>query len=107
MNNVKRIHILILSLILAAAAVAGLSAVSRTVHLGASARTSQLSAAQVARQSRRLAHIERALHAQTLALTRPHAARAATQPVIYVRPKPIVHVVHRAHGDDGEGGSDD
>jgi len=104
MNQVRRIHILILSLVLAVAAAAGLSAAVRTARLGAAARSSQVSSAQLAQRNRQLSRIEAALRSQARALAMPHAQASQQQPVIYVRPKPIIHVVHRPHGGDDEGG---
>jgi hypothetical protein len=95
-----------MALVLAAAAVAGLFAVLRTTQLGAATRT-QVPARQIAARNRQLDRIERALLAQA-----QHAARGAAQaPTIYVRPKPIVRVVHHAGGEheneaEGEGGFD-
>jgi hypothetical protein len=104
----KRIHIFVIALILAVSALAGLSAALRTTHLGASAARPRVSAGEIARRNRQLNRIEKRLLAQ--AKRSPHAT-AQSQPVVYVRPKPIVHIVHRkgeheSEGHDG-GGSDD
>jgi hypothetical protein len=106
----KRIHALIIAVVLAAAAVAGLTAAIRTTHLGAAAHSS-VPAAQIAKRNRQLDKIERKLLAE--AHRKPQAAARARQaPVLYVRPKPIVHVVHRSGGEhegehEGDGGHDD
>jgi hypothetical protein len=107
MNEIKRIHIAIVALILAVAAVAGTVAALRTTHVGASARTSRLTDAQIARRNKQLAKIERALRAQAKAISKP--AAAPSQPVVYVRPKPIVHVLHHSgeHESEAEGGGGD
>jgi hypothetical protein len=105
----RRIHTFIIAAVLAVAAVAGLFAVSRTTQLGAATRT-QVSSRQIAARNRQLDKIEQALLAQ--AQHAPHAATRATAqvPTVYVRPKPIVRVVHHAGGEhetEGERGSDD
>jgi hypothetical protein len=106
-----RIHTFVIALVLAAAAVAGLLAVSRTTELGA-ATHAQVPARQIADRNRQLDKIERALLAQ--AQRAPHGATqaAAQAPTIYVRPKPIVRVVHHPGGEheneaEGQGGFDD
>ena len=106
----RRTHTFVIAVVLAVAAVAGLFAVTRTTQLGAAART-QVPTRQLAARSRQLDRIERALLAQ--AQGAPEATRAAAQtPTVYVRPKPIVRVVHRAGGEheneaEGNGGFDD
>jgi hypothetical protein len=94
----QRIHALIVAAVLAAAAVAGLSAALRTTQLGASAR-STISTAQIAKRNRQLDKIERGLLAEARRAAKTAGRRQA--PVLYVRPKPIVHVVHRS-GHEGE-----
>ena len=93
-----RIHTFVIALVLAAAAVAGLIAVSRTTQLGAATRP-QVPPGRSRPGNRQLDKIEKALLAQ--AQRAPHgAAQAAAQaPTIYVRPKPIVRVVHHAGGE--------
>jgi hypothetical protein len=107
----RRIHAFIIALVLAVAAVAGLFAVSHTTQLSAAART-QVPAGQIAARNRQLDNIERALLAE--AQRTPHGATqpAAQRPTIYLRPKPIVRVVHHAGGEheneaEGDGGLDD
>jgi hypothetical protein len=103
----RRTHTFVIAVVLAVAAVAGLFAVSRTTQLSAATRT-QVPARQLAARNRQLDRIERALLVQAQG-----SPRAATQaPTIYVRPKPIVRVVHRAGGEheneaEGGGGFDD
>jgi len=96
MNQVRRIHILAIAFILAVAAVAGLSAALRTTHLGAASRGSQPSTAALLQRSRELARLEQRLRAKRPA--------GSTQRVVYVRPAPIVHTIHRAGEHDDGGG---
>jgi hypothetical protein len=105
----RRIHTFVIAGVLALAAVTGLFAVSRTTQLGAAART-QVSSSQIAARNRQLDRIEKALLAQAQAA--PHGAAGAQAPTIYVRPKPIVRVLHHAGGEheneaEGNGGVDD
>jgi hypothetical protein len=106
-DGMKRIHTFVIALILAASAVAGLSAALHTTRLGAGSSPSRVSAAELARRNRELNLIEKRL------LARAGATPSATtkpRPVVYVRPKPIVHIVHRRgereseSGDGGESG---
>jgi len=118
-------HALILAVSVAIAAVAGTYAAMRTTHLGAaSARPLRISTAAIADRNRALDRAQAALRAQ-LRLRPPALPRAPRQPapvassaqlatfnagatrtgVIYVRPKPIVRVVHRHGGErDDRGG---
>jgi hypothetical protein len=107
----RRIHTSVIAVVLAVAAVAGVFALSRTTQLGAAAHT-QVPAAQIAARNRQLDKIERALLAQAQGAPRAASQVAAQRPTVYVRPKPIVRVVHRAHGEhedeaEGDGGFDD
>ena len=108
----NRSHFVLVALILAIAAVAGGVAATRTAHLGAAAaKPAAVSNAVVAAQARRLARAEaslrRALAQRPPALpaaraaAAPRAALAAAPRTVYVRPAPIVHVVHR-HGGEHE-----
>ena len=107
----NRRHALVISVFLAVALVAGMVAALRTTQLGAAAKP-RISATQIAAKNQQLDGIEAKL--QAAALKRPPALsasqrRPAGQParVIYVRPKPVVHVVHRQgehETDHGEGG---
>jgi hypothetical protein len=106
----KRTHALLIALVLALAALAGTFAALRTTQLGAgqAARSTGLSAAQVAQRNRVLDRAQAALAAELrkqpppLPASNPAgAAPASAQTVVYVRPKPIVHVIHR-HGGEHE-----
>jgi hypothetical protein len=114
-------HAAAIALLLAASAVLGMAAATRTTGLGriASARPS-VSSAAIAARSHRLARIEVALRrslrsrppklppvpaVHTPAPVQAAASvAAAPQRVIYQRPPPVVLVKHRAHGDDHESG---
>jgi hypothetical protein len=105
----RRIHTSVIAVVLAVAAVAGMFAVSRTTQLGAAARTG-VPAAQIAARNRQLDKIERALLAEAKGPAQAASQVTAQRPTVYVRPKPIVRVVHRAHGeheDEAEGGGFD
>ncbi len=101
-----RTHGFLIALALAIAVVAGMFAALRTTQLGSSASTPQVSNAEVMQQTRVLNRAEAALRAQLR--RKPPAVPAlpttspatAPQTVIYRRPAPIVHVIHR-HRDDG------
>jgi len=57
--------------------------------------------AQIAKRNRQLDRIEKALLAET---RRAPGTRAQSRPgVVYVRPKPLVHVVHRKGGEHEDG----
>lgn len=108
----KRTHASILALALAVAVVAGSFAALRTTQLRANA-TPRVDATQIARQNRALDRAQAALRAELKhkppAISALHQApRAAAQTVIYHRPPPVVHVIHRAggaeHDDRGDGG---
>ena len=136
----KRINALLLALALGIAVAAGTFAALRTTQLGSKATATHVSSAQIAKQNRALDRAEATLRAelrrnppkiaalppksQILAGHSPSApataatavAAAPAQTVIYHRPPPIVHVIHRpgggehetaaGHGDSG-GGLDD
>ena len=98
----RRIHVLIVATMLAIAVGAGLSAVLRTARLGTTAHA-RVADAQIARRNRQLDRIEASLAAQARrkppplpAVSGPTALPARPAAVVYVRPKPIVRVVHRA-----------
>ena len=126
----NRRHAAVIALFLAVALVAGMFAALQTTQLGASSAAPKVSAAQIAQRNRQLDAIQAKLRRQAAqkppalpaAPASPGAPAASSAPaarsqrVIYVRPAPIVKVVHRAHGDDGRhesehdgdgGGSDD
>jgi len=99
----KRIHALLIALLIGVAALAGTYAATRTAHLGAAAQ--QQSAAVIKQRERQLARGEAALRkalAQSPAPA-PAAARSAAatgaQRVVYVRPAPIVIHKRRAGGE--------
>jgi len=106
-----RTHGFLIALALAVAVVAGMFAALRTTQLGSASRP-QVSNAQVVHQTRVLNRAEAALRAQLK--RKPPAVpalpaaspAAAAQTVIYRRPAPIVHVIHR-HGGDGSSERDD
>ena len=120
----KRRHIISISLILALAAVVGGLAATRTAQLGAAAKAIPVTtSAGIVQRSRQLdrteAALRRALARKPPALPPLPSAAASNgarpaQRVVYVRPAPIVHVIHRqGGGDDGGevrdrgGGGDD
>ncbi|MGZ4353992.1 MAG: hypothetical protein ACXVZ4_10635 [Gaiellaceae bacterium] len=109
-----RRHVTVISLFLAAALVLGMFATLRTTQLGAGSAAPRLTAAQIAQRNRQLDRVEASLRKATrqkppalpalpAAPTRL-AAAAAPQRVVYVRPKPIVHVVHRSGEHENDGG---
>ena len=122
----KRTHALLIVLALGVAAVAGTYAALRSSQLRANAAP-KASAADIQRQIQALDRAEATLRTQfnrkppklpplprpqpalsVPAAASPSAAASASTPrVTYVRPAPIVHIVHRhggEPGDDGEGG---
>jgi hypothetical protein len=134
----KPLNALILVLALGIAVVAGSFAALRTTHLGSNATATHVSTTQFAKQNRALIRAEATLRAELRkkppAIPRlpaagqpaagvpaaglPAAPPAAAQTVIYHRPPPIVHVIHRhggehesegaqADGGSGGGGNDD
>jgi hypothetical protein len=113
----KPTHVLVLAAAVAIAAVAGAYAAMRTTQLSvASARPARVSAFAIARQNRALDRAQAALLAELKrkppalppvpaqapvsapAVRTAAPAPTASAPVVYVRPKPIVHVIHR-HGE--------
>jgi hypothetical protein len=117
----KRSHAFLIALAIGVAAVFGLMAATRTTHLGSNpTKATTISSAQIAARNRALDRMEITLRKQ---LTQkppalpPMPATAPQQPqqqrVLYVRPAPIVHIVHRhggeheAEGADHEGGGFD
>lgn len=115
----NRRHAALTALLLAVALVAGMFATLRTTQLGATSAAPKVTAAQIAQRNRQLDAIEAKLRLQArrkppalpalpaLPAASPQAA-APRQPqrVVYVRPKPVVEVVHRSHGDEGHGEHD-
>ena len=112
----KRTHALLLALALGIAVVAGAFAALRTTQLGSRATATNVSSTQIARQNAALNRAEATLRAElrrrppripalpagTSASSALTAAAAPAQTVIYHRPPPIVHVVHRAGGGEHE-----
>lgn len=105
----KRTHALIIALALAVAVVAGSFAALRTTQLGAKA-TPQVNSSQIAQQNRALDRAQAALRAElkhkppAISAVHPALPAAGAQTVIYHRPPPIVHVIHRAGGGEHESG---
>ena len=118
----KRTHALLLVLAVAMAAVAGTYAALRSSQLRANAAP-KVSAVQIHRQNLALDRAEAALRAQLRrkppalpplphpasqpvtsapAAPAPALAAAAAPRVTYVRPKPIVRIVHRHGGEPGD-----
>lgn len=122
----KRTHAVLIALALAVAVITGSFAALRSQHLARQATASRVGTAQFIRQTRALDRAEARLRAELR--RRPPAipatptaapVRAVAQPqtVVYRRPAPIVHVIHRhggeheseheSSGDGGGGGGDD
>ena len=116
----KPIHALAIAIALAVAAVVGLSAVTKTSTLGATAK--RTSAAAIATRAKKLdafeAALQRALKNKPPALPKVPVARAVTPAaaaspapvslvsastprIVYHRPPPIVIHKHSSHRDDG------
>jgi len=114
----KRTQALLIAVALGIAVVVGAFSAFRTTQLGAKATTPRVSAATIARQNRALDRFEASLRKQlaqkppavkplpAAPAARPAAAPAPAQAVIYHRPPPVVHVIHR-HGGEGEDGGHD
>ncbi len=119
-------HAFLISLAVGIAAIAGTIAATKTIQLGRPAATQPASATStIARQSKQLDRAEIALRkalkqkppklpplpAAVPAGSAPiayagSAAAPRAQRVVYVRPAPIVHTIHRAGGHESEGGHD-
>jgi len=113
----NKAHVTLFALLVAAATVLGVVAVTRTTGLGRAAQhTNDAAVAARARQLRAYAaKLEKELRSKPPALPpvpKPKpvpAAAAAPQPaprIIYHRPPAVVTVVHTHHGDDGSHESD-
>jgi hypothetical protein len=117
----KPIHALAIAVALAVAAVLGLSAVTKTSTLGASAK--RTSAAAIATRAKKLdafeAALQRALKNKPPALPKVPVVRAVTPAraaptapislvsastprIVYRRPAPIIIHKHSSHRDDGQ-----
>jgi hypothetical protein len=101
----KRAHAVLVSLIVAAAAIVGIAAASHTIGLGRAARPAASSSARIAARSRALDRTEAALRRMLHQASPAPAAATAARPqrVIYVRPAPHVVTLH-PHGGDHEAG---
>ncbi|HVC86758.1 MAG TPA: hypothetical protein VNC40_04935 [Gaiellaceae bacterium] len=111
----KRTHALVIVLAVAVAAVAGTFAALRTAQLRTTA-TPKVTAAQIASQNRALDRAQAALNAQLrrqppalpplprvgTPIGSGAAAPAPAGRVVYVRPKPLVRVIHRSGGETGD-----
>ena len=113
----NKAHVTLFALLVAAATVLGVVAVTRTTGLGRAAQhTNDAAVAARARQLRvYAAKLEKEIRSTPPALPpvpKPKpvpAAAAAPQPaprIIYHRPPAVVTVVHTHHGDDGSHESD-
>jgi hypothetical protein len=106
----KRIHVILIALLLAIAAVLGTVAVTRTASLGTASRKANDAAYQA--RVKQLDAYAASLQRQLAARTAPATAAPAPR-IVYHRPPPIVVVKHTHHGDDGgsenaaEGGGGD
>jgi hypothetical protein len=106
----SRTHVFTVAALIAVAAVAGFSAVGRTVQLGSSTR--RANDALVASKTQQLNMLERSLHRQLASAhkgpgTSAPAPTARAQRVMYVRPAPIVVHTHHAGGEPGEAADDE
>lgn len=107
----EKLHVTILALLLAGAAMLGTVAVARTTGLGAAARhTNDAAFAARARQlTAYAAKLRKELKARPPALPsvpkqQPVAAGSAPSSaprIVYHQPPPVVVTVHHGHGDDG------
>lgn len=108
-GDMKPTHTLLIASAVAAAAVLGLLAATRTMQLGKASSHTKVAATEIARRNRALDRIETSLAAQARrkppalpALPRSIPAAGRPRAVVYVRPKPIIHVVHRQGEHDNE-----
>jgi hypothetical protein len=123
---VPRTQSIVVALSIGLAAVFGVIALTKTVHLGQAAAGKPVSSALVAKRNAQLDRFEASLRAELRhkppAIPKlPPAPAAAAAPVsaqrvVYVRPAPVVIHKHRADGEhesegsghgDGGGGGDD
>lgn len=112
-----KLHVTVIALLLAGAAVLGAVAVSRTTGLGRAARHTNDAAlaARTQQLTNFAAKLRKELKARPPALppipkpkpvaapslaAAPAAAPAAPR-IVYHRPPPVVVTIHHAHGDDG------
>lgn len=106
----KKLHVSLIALLLALAAVVGTFAATRTASLGTSSRQASNAAynAKVKQLDAFSAKLRQELAAKPAQIQVKAPARAAVTPrVVYRRPPAIIVVKHTHHGDDGserEGG---
>jgi hypothetical protein len=111
-----RLHVTLVALLLAGAAVLGTVAVARTTHLGSTAHHTKDAAfaARTRQLTRYAAKLRRELKARPPALPpvpKPQPAPVATAAppstaaprIVYHRPPAVVVTIHHSHGDDGAG----
>ncbi len=117
-----RTQSIVVAISIGLAAVFGVIALTKTVHLGQAAAAKPVSSALVAKRNAQLDRFEASLRAQlkhkppavpklppapkAAAAAAPAPAPAAAQRVVYVRPAPIVIHKHRAGGEHESEGSD-
>ncbi|HJX48234.1 MAG TPA: hypothetical protein VJ375_10320 [Gaiellaceae bacterium] len=100
----KKLHVSLIALLLAIAAVVGTFAATRTASLGTSSRQASNAAytAKVKQLDAFSARLRQELAAKPAQVQIQAPARAAVTPrVVYRRPPAIVVVKHTHHGDDG------
>jgi hypothetical protein len=96
----RRIHVTLIALLLAVAAVLGTVAATRTASLGAAGRKANDAIYQA--RVKQLDAYAASLQRQLAARTAPSGASSSPAPrIVYHRPPPIVVVKHTHHGDDG------
>jgi hypothetical protein len=106
-GGMHKLHVTVIALLVAIAAVLGSVALTRTTGLGSAAR--KANDAAVSAQTKQLAvfaaKLQKELKAKPPPLprvpkARPVAAVSQTPRIVYNQPPPVVHVIHH-HGDDG------
>ena len=98
----KKIHVAVVAVILALAAVLGTFAATRTAQAGSAGTKTQDAA--IAKRTRQLDALEASLKKQLAATptkARSVLAAAPAPRVVYHRPPPIVVTTHRSHDDEG------
>lgn len=111
----KKIHVIVVALVLGVAGVLGVAAATRTAGLRATPAHSSVSDAAIAARAHRLdkvaRSIARARRDKPPALPGVPAARRAsgsqTQRVVYQRPAPVVVVRHTGHHESEQGDEQD
>ena len=100
----KKLHVSLIALLLAIAAVIGTFAATRTASLGTSSRQASNAAytAKVTQLDAFSAKLRQELAAKPAQIQIKAPARSAVTPrVVYRRPPAIIVVKHTHHGDDG------